>query len=213
MQKIDANHSVAITTKKIDYKLFVVYSFSDGTTHDGFTDGRYDNKAYHFDSAWAVVAKEAPAGYTFDADASTNPLSGEKNFGYGDKTVTLKYTKNGDATVTVKYVIDGTETEIKTAYSQSGTIGTDYTIPETEKPASIEFEGKTYDFVSDGNAVYDSTYTQGGTVITRTYAEREKFTVKVLYISQADRTKVIGSQPEVSLYIPRVMSFSAVTIS
>ena len=63
-EKLSDSHSVVVTTKPIDYKLDVVYEFSDGSKHEGFENYTVD-KSYHIGESYEVTVPAAPAGYTF----------------------------------------------------------------------------------------------------------------------------------------------------
>lgn len=58
-EKLDAAHSVVVTTKPIDYKLHVKYEFSDGSTHEGFEDYT-EGTVYYIGESYEVDVPAAP---------------------------------------------------------------------------------------------------------------------------------------------------------
>ena len=167
-EKLDAAHSVVVTTKRIDYKLDVVYEFSDGSKHEGFENYTVD-KPYHIGESYEVDVPAAPAGYTFDAAASS-ATSG--TFGADDVTVTLVYNPNDKVTATVLFQDENGNT-IRDADTVSGLVGQSYDLSAAQSIGEITFNGVRYEFVGDDTADTGATYTgilpEGGVTIVRTY--------------------------------------------
>ena len=162
------SHSVEVTTKRIDYKLDVVYEFSDGSKHEGFENYTVD-KSYHIGESYEVAVPAAPAGYTFDAAASS-ATSG--TFGADDVTVTLVYNPNDKVTATVLFQDENGNT-IRDADTVSGLVGQSYDLSAAQSIGEITFNGVRYEFVGDDTADTGADYTgilpEGGVTIVRTY--------------------------------------------
>ena len=178
-EKLDAAHSVVVTTKPIDYKLDVVYEFSDGSKHEGFENYTVD-KPYHIGESYEVDVPAAPAGYTFDAAASS-ATSG--TFGADDVTVTLVYNANDKVTATVLFQDENGNT-IRDADTVSGLVGQSYDLSAAQSIGEITFNGVRYEFVGDDTADTGADYTgilpEGGVIIVRTYEPLPTYTVTYL---------------------------------
>ena len=164
-----AAHSVVVTTKPIDYKLHVEYVFTDNSTHEGFEDYT-EGTVYHIGESYEVDVPAAPAGYTFDAAASS-ATSG--TFGADDVTVTLVYNPNDKVTATVLFQDENGNT-IRDADTVSGLVGQSYDLSAAQSIGEITFNGVRYEFVGDDTADTGADYTgilpEGGVTIIRTYA-------------------------------------------
>ena len=175
-EKLDAAHSVVVTTKPIDYKLHVKYEFSDGSTHEGFEEYT-DEAVYHIGESYEVAVPAAPAGYTFDAAASS-ATSG--TFGADDVTVTLVYNPNDKVTATVLFQDENGNT-IRDADTVSGLVGQSYDLSAAQSIGEITFNGVRYEFVGDDTADTGADYTgilpEGGVTIIRTYQPLPTYTV------------------------------------
>ncbi len=173
---LDAAHSVVVTTQPINYKLHVKFVFSDGSTHAGFEDYT-DSDTYNIGNSYTVTEPAAPAGYTFDAVASS-ATSGI--FGAGDVTVTLVYNANDKATATVLFLDKNGET-LREPIVDSGLAGQPYDVSAADSIYEITANGVRYQFVGDNTAELGAGYTgtlpEGGLTIIRTYEPLPTYTV------------------------------------
>ena len=167
-EKLDAAHSVVVTTKPIDYQLHVKYVFTDNTTHEGFEDYT-EGTVYHIGDDYSVTVPDAPAGYTFEAAYP----SAEGTFGARDVTVTLVYSANDAARALVLFH-DEEGRDLLTAVFEDGLSGQSYDVSRAEEITEITTpDGVRYEFVGDDTADTGATYTgilpEGGVTIVRTY--------------------------------------------
>ena len=166
-EKLDAAHSVVVTTKPIDYKLHVKYVFTDESTHEGFEDYT-EGTVYHIGDDYSVTVPDAPAGYTFEAAYP----SAEGTFGARDVTVTLVYSANDAARALVLFH-DEEGRDLLTAVFEDGLAGQSYDVSRAEEITEITTpDGVRYEFVGDDVADYGYTgiLPEGGVTIIRTYA-------------------------------------------
>ena len=167
-EKLDAAHSVVVTTKPIDYQLHVEYVFTDNSTHEGFEDYT-EGTVYHIGDDYSVTVPDAPAGYTFEAAYP----SAEGTFGARDVTVTLVYSANDAARALVLFH-DEEGRDLLTAVFEDGLAGQSYDVSRAEEITEITTpDGVRYEFVGDDTADTGATYTgilpEGGVTIVRTY--------------------------------------------
>jgi len=130
------------------------------------SDSIYVGAEYDISAAADILSITADGviyDFTSDANASYTGTMPE-----GGLVITRVYTERAKATVTVRYVDkDGNKLLADTV--ETGYIGTSYDVTSA-KFSSISSGGKTYEYVSDGNAVYSGTIPETGVEITRVYA-------------------------------------------
>lgn len=163
-----------VTTRPIDYKLDVVYEFSDGSKHEGFENYTVD-KSYHIGESYKVPVPDAPAGYTFDEAASSDTTG---TFDARNVIVTLVYTANDKVTARVQFQ-DAEGNILRNDEVRSGLVGQNYDLSTALAINEITANGVRYGFVDDGvdDAAYTGTLPADGVTIIRTYEPLPTYTV------------------------------------